>query len=561
MKRKVLIIVIIIIVIFVALFLLRHYGPLEYVHNTDPTWNAGPVFHILPTANHNRMLIKVSFSKAFSEPPLLNIEGVGSFTGKMTDTEGFFWYFDAPNLNPDTTYQLVLQDAEGNNLCDPWPLATFPAPEAHPKHLRLLIYTGLGGHDAHIEWFKLGPLPLSTRIKLLNKALSFKPDAVVSSGDHIYFDLLYDKSSRVMGASPRSKFYVGEFDRTKPALGTENEEVLKKAAGPQLAYLYGTACRSVPTFFIMDDHDYFENDIAEKEEEGFYLKLLLLGWRSPYYKGGVSFPPDEFMLDLGRSSQKLYLPEFLPDKNRPQSLPATGAPDRPKGISECYGTLRYGKLFEGLLYESRRFVTLTGKDAVFTHRAAEEWLIDRMRAEDTIHLVHLPAVIYGWSAGKWMEWYPDIRSEDGSLTTAEPKYMWQEGWFLQHNRIIKAASEMKKCLPIFICGDIHNQAEGRMLKSGNLDLSDNPVIVVASGSVGTGPRAFPSAFRGMVSEPPTELVVEEGLKPVEKNGFVIVDFTPEKVVINFYAWRPPEPIEAIDTLKPYHRLELKVKEQ
>jgi hypothetical protein len=45
---------------------------------------------------------------------------------------------------------------------------------------------------------------------------------------------------------------------------------------------------------------------------------------------------------------------------------------------------------------------------------------------------------------------------------------------------------------------------------------------------------------------------------VEKNGFVIVDFTREKVVIQFYAWKPPEPLEAIDTLEPYHTLELKV---
>jgi hypothetical protein len=558
--KRVLIILAIIIILFFALYFYRHYGPLKLTANVDPSWNAGPVFHLLPTVNHSRILIKASFTKAL-EAPRLKIDGVGQFKGTQTDTKGYFYYFDAPNLKPNTRYSLVIQDADGKNLCDPWPLKTFPAPGDNPKHLRLLIYTGFGGHDAHIEWFNLGPLPLSTRIRLLKRALSFKPHAIVSSGDHIYHDLLYDASSRVQGGSPRSRYHVGEFDRTKPVLGTANEEVLKRAAGPQIAYLYGAACRSIPTFFIMDDHDYFENDIATKEEYGFNIKLLLLAWRSPYFKGGVSFPPDKFMLDLGRTAQKLYLPEFLPDKNRPQNLPATGAPDRARGISECYGTLRYGKLFEGLLYESRRFVTQTGKDAVFTHRRAEKWMIDRMRAEESIHLVHLPAVIYGWSAGKWMEWYPDIRGEDGKLTTAQPKYLWQEGWFLQHNRILKAASAMKRALPLFICGDIHNQAEGRILRSGDLDLSANPIIAVASGSLGTGYRGFPSAFRGMVSEPPTELTVKEGLKPIEKNGFVIVDFTPEKIIIQFFAWRPPDPIEAIDTLEPYHKLELKVKKR
>lgn len=68
--------------------------------------------------------------------------------------------------------------------------------------MRVLIYTGLGGHDIHIEWFGTGPLPLGTRIRLLNKALSLKPDVLISSGDQIYYDLRYDKSAKVMGNLP-----------------------------------------------------------------------------------------------------------------------------------------------------------------------------------------------------------------------------------------------------------------------------------------------------------------------------------------------------------------------
>ncbi len=41
-----------------------------------------------------------------------------------------------------------------------------------------------------------------------------------------------------------------------------------------------------------------------------------------------------------------------------------------------------------------------------------------------------------------MEWYPDVCCEDGKLTTKEEKYMWQSGWFEQHNRILKSASSM-----------------------------------------------------------------------------------------------------------------------
>ncbi|UCD57855.1 MAG: hypothetical protein JSV16_01725 [Candidatus Hydrogenedentota bacterium] len=523
----------------------------------DPDWNAGSLVHLLPTVNHNRILIKTSFENALAEAPRLKVDE-RYFTGLRMDSRGYFWCFDARNLEPSTTYQMVIQDSSGNDLCDYWPLSTFPAPDDRPERLRLLIYTGFGGHDVHITWRRTGPLPLSTRRRLLQRALSLKPDALISSGDQIYYDLVYGRSPKYMGMSPESIAYAGEFDRSIPVLGTANEEVLKKAVGPQIAYLYGTACRSVPTFFLLDDHDYFENDEARPQNE-YNLVDLFMGWRSPLVKGGASFPPDNFMLQLGRASQRLYLPEFLPDDARPLDLPGSNAPDRAEGVSECYGTLRYGTLVEALLYESRRYITLTGKDAVFIAPEAENWLIDRMAAEEATHVVHVPAIVFGWSAGKWLEWYPDVRDEERNLTTDRPKYLWQEGWFAQHNRLLRAASRMKRSIPLFICGDLHSLAEGRILRSGDLDLSSNPVIAVASGSLGTGPRGFPSgALRRMVAQPPTGLTVEERLPCVEKNGFVIVDFAPHKITIRFFAWKPPEPLNAIDTLEPFHILELKL---
>jgi hypothetical protein len=512
--------------------------------------------HLLPTVSHERILIKTSFERPLAEPPRLRI-GDAYFPGTRTDTRGFFWLFDAPGLEPSTTYELVIQTAAGSDLCDPWVLTTFPAPGAEPEHLRLLIYTCLGGHDAHITWRGTGPLPLSTRRRLLERGLSLEPDAIISNGDQIYYDLRYGRSPKYMGRSPESIAYAGRFDEALPVLGTANEEVLKRAVDPQIAYLYGTACRSIPTFFLLDDHDYFENDEA-RPGNGLNLIDLLVGWRSPVVKGGVSFPPDEFMLDLARTSQKLYLPEFLPDPSRPGDLPGSGADDRPEGVSECYGTLRYGTLLEALLFETRRYSTLAGDDAVMIHPKAERWIVDRMAKAEATHVVSVPATIFGWSAGKWMEWYPDVRDEERRLTIEQPKYMWQQGWFEQHNRLLEAASQMEKRIPLFICGDLHSQGEGRILRSGSLDLGSNPVVTVASGSLGTGSRGFPSAFRGMVAEVPNRLTVEEGLPILEKNGFIIADFTPGRIVIRFFAWRPPEPVEAIDSLEPFHVLELKL---
>lgn len=42
---------------------------------------------------------------------------------------------------------------------------------------------------------------------------------------------------------------------------------------------------------------------------------------------------------------------------------------------------------------------------------------------------------------------------------------------------------MKRSIPLFICGDLHSQAESRIIRSGDLDLSSGPVIAVASGSL------------------------------------------------------------------------------
>ena len=44
----------------------------------------------------------------------------------------------------------------------------------------------------------------------------------------------------------------------------------------------------------------------------------------------------------------------------------------------------------------------------------------------------------------------------------------------------------------------------------------------------------------------------DSMPPLEKNGFVIVDVTKEEIGIKFYAWRLPEPEDAIEDLKPHY---------
>src|ERR1051326_8902835 len=71
-----------------------------------------------------------------------------------------------------------------------------------------------------------------------------------------------------------------------------------------------------------------------------------------------------------------------------------------------------------------------------------------MAAQGTDNVVNLPSTPVGWSAGKWGEWYPDLLQPNGKLGIEKPKYWWQSGWRLQHDRLLKAASAMQR-IPLF----------------------------------------------------------------------------------------------------------------
>jgi hypothetical protein len=243
---------------------------------------------------------------------------------------------------------------------------------------------------------------------------------------------------------------------------------------------------------------------------------------------------------------------------RPLGLPGSSAGDRAAGISESFGTLRYGRLAEILLYDVRRTQTMAGPSAVWLDPEVEKWLKARTAATDVTHLVHVPSSPPGWTAGKWGEWYPDVLGREGKLTTSEPKPYWQPGWLKQHDRLIEAMSAMKRRVPLVISGDLHAIALGRMLRSGRLDLRDNPVNVVLAGPVGSrpGPNGWPSGRRGTGAMPSAHVDLEEQVKPIEQHGFTVVDFKPDSMVVRLFKWDvKTQPVEAIDTLEPFHTTE------
>lgn len=493
-------------------------------------WDTGRVRHLLPTVSASRILIKASFAQPLSAAPTLRV-GNKPVAGQMNDTRGEFWQFHVAGLEPGRRYRLSLTAKGGASLCQPWDLSTLPDPNARPDQLRVLFFTCAGGHE------QLRYLPAAVRSRLLRRALSYQPHAAVANGDHIYWDLLAPRMSLSHGASPEAERLGGTFTRSALVFGDRNETVLRRVADPQIIPMYGTDFRSTPVFFLQDDHDYFDNDEATETI--------------------ITFPPSWFMLQLARATQRLYYPEFLPETNRPRNLPWSSASDRIPGLSESFGTLRYGRLAEILLYDVRRTMTLAGSSAVFIDSEVEKWLLARTASPEVTHLVHAPSNPPGWSAGKWGEWYPDVLGADNKLTTASRKLYWQDGWLKQHDRIMAALAAMKGRTPLIVSGDLHAVAIGKMLRSGALNLQNNPITTVLSGPIGTHPDFWPSAFRGVGATPPSHLDMREEIKPIEQHGFTLADFLPDRTVLRFFKWdvKTQSP-DAIDTLEPFHTTEL-----
>ena len=193
----------------------------------------------------------------------------------------------------------------------------------------------------------------------------------------------------------------------------------------------------------------------------------------------------------------MLYPPFLPDPNRPIGLPGTLEDEGRADISSNYGTLRYGKLLEVLLYDNRRTGTMHGPSAVFVDLEVEAWLKARMKDKVVTHVVNAPGLPPGWTKGNWYDWYPD-NFVDKKVSIAAPKPYWQPGWLAQHDRIIKAAHEMSGRIPLIVSGDIHATAMGKMMRVGATDLSKNPVIPIVPGTLSSrnnfvsgGPRGAP----------------------------------------------------------------------
>ena len=59
--------------------------------------------------------------------------------------------------------------------------------------------------------------------------------------------------------------------------------------------------------------------------------------------------------------------------------------------------------------------------------------------------------------------------------------------------MVEAIHRMPDRIPLVISGDIHKSAHGRILRTGDLDLSANPVVTILPGTPGTGVASLAAA--------------------------------------------------------------------
>ena len=254
----------------------------------EEEWDRGELAHLIPSVNHSAFLIKTSFHTAQAKAPVLKIGSTRSVKGEMTDSTGHFWQFYARELDPGTTYEWQLRNDKGGALADPWPLSTFPHPDADPDRLRIFAYTCAGGNERpRMPTGEPFFLSLADRRRLMQRGLDFNPDVVIANGDHIYWDqdTLFNKPLALQAPWLELFDEYGSLDRNIPAIGTSNEAVLKRIVNDQIATLYGVMFRSVPVYMLTDDHDMFEND--EANDQRITLKQI-----ATLIKKESSFPPE-----------------------------------------------------------------------------------------------------------------------------------------------------------------------------------------------------------------------------------------------------------------------------
>ena len=114
------------------------------------------------------------------------------------------------------------------------------------------------------------------------------------------------------------------------------------------------------------------------------------------------------------------------------------------------------------------------------------------------------------------------------LSAKAEKYLWQKGWWEQHQRLLEALGKRRHGSRFTFSGDIHAQGAISITQSGEM-VFDEPVKSVLVGPVSTSDATWPSAARGVPAAQPAWLSSNELLGTNEVNGFTLFEFTNSEV--------------------------------
>lgn len=487
----------------------------------EPTPVEPAVSLVLPSVTSQEIGLKVWMAQPQTVAPILTVSGRRARVQAL-DSNGLVWGFQASGLTPETAYDLRLRDGSGRDLREPWILRTFPNARSTPSSMRVLVFSCAGGDDRQVG--RPGQtvfLDVVARRALLDRGLSFTPDLVIANGDHVY----WDQASLLQRSNPLVASVVGDFYRSVavlddrlPAGAVENEAALATILHRQIAAVYGQRLASTPTVFVADDHDYFENDLAGD-------------W-------GATLPPTPFLAALQRRTSDLAYPYALDRRNVAET-------------DQTVQCVSFGRLVEFVLYDCRRNLSRAAGSGFLSPRA-EQRVIERTVRSRARQLIHVPSTPFGWTAGKWAEWYEDRGSGAGAY--GDDKAFWNPGWFQQHQRLLTALSGQRDRRAIAVSGDLHASAATEIRRSGTLDFSANPVVSLLAGPLGSGDNGFPSSARGEAPSTPDALDTRALAALEERNGFTLLDITDRTVTARLFSWRPPQAIDAIASLEPRETL-------
>jgi hypothetical protein len=179
-----------------------------------------------------------------------------------------------------------------------------------------------------------------------------------------------------------------------------------------------------------------------------------------------------------------------------------------------------------------------GDEAKLIPEAVEDWLVSRIKNSPAKHYAMVPSHPFGWTAGKWREWYPDVVAPkgftgvvtndllsgvEGELTANAEKFFWQKGWWNQHQRLLEVLANFRQGSRMIFSGDIHAQGVVDIKESGKLYFQ-RPVKSILVGPVSTSDATWPSTARGIPAAVPAWVTSDELLATREVNGFTIFEF-------------------------------------